>query len=125
MFHRITLIEGSSIDNRIVSQVKSLAESRSPIMVLLDSNHTHNHVANELRMYAPLVTIGSYLVVFDTIIEHLPADAVAKRPWGKGNNPMTAVEEFLKTSTGFAVDETIHNKLLATVAPEGYLKRIS
>ena len=92
-------------------------------MVFLDSNHTHNHVLKELKAYAHLVSSGSYCVVFDTIIENLPKNSSVDRPWSVGNNPKTAVWEFLKTNPEFAIDFSIQNKLLITVAPDGYLKR--
>jgi cephalosporin hydroxylase len=124
MFKRITMLQGSSVDKGIVQKVYELARGRAPVLVILDSLHTHDHVLQELRLYSPLVTKGSYLVVFDTIIEDMPADFFPDRPWGKGNNPKTAVREFLKTNDGFEVDKDIESKLLITVAPEGYLKCI-
>jgi cephalosporin hydroxylase len=86
--------------------------------------HTHDHVLAELEAYAPLVTVGSYCVVFDTIIEDMPDGSFPDRPWGKGNNPKTAVEEFLESHLEFEIDKSIQNKLLITVAPDGYLKRL-
>ncbi|MCG2775342.1 MAG: cephalosporin hydroxylase family protein [Desulfobacterales bacterium] len=125
MFKRITMIEGSSVDEKIAEQVHTVAKDKKRIMVFLDSMHTHDHVLKELQLYSPLVTKGSYLVVFDTVIEDMPEDFFPDRPWGKGNNPKTAVWEFLKTNDRFAVDKEIENKLLITVAPDGYLKRIN
>jgi len=93
-------------------------------MVCLDSNHTHEHVLKELQLYSNFVTTGSYCVVFDTILEDMHADYIWNRPWGKGNNPKTAVWEFLKTNDNFIIDKNIENKLLITVAPDGFLKRI-
>jgi cephalosporin hydroxylase len=93
--------------------------------VCLDSNHTHEHVLAELRAYAPLTTVGSYCVVFDTIVEDLPGDMYPDRPWGPGNNPKTAVHEYLKGHPEFAIDQSIFNKLLISVAPDGFLKRIA
>lgn len=119
---RITMIEGSSIDDSIVQQVTEFAANKRPIMVLLDSNHTHEHVLEELRRYSPLVTSGSYLVVFDTVIEDMPKGFFPERRWDKGNNPKTAVWEFLSTNDRFVVDKTIEHKLAITVAPDGYLK---
>lgn len=124
MFKRISMIEGSSISDDIVEQVRQAAQDKQKVLVSLDSNHTHEHVLKELELYHPFVTKDSYLVVFDTIVEDLPADFDWNRPWGKGNNPKTAVWEFLKDRDDFVIDETIHNKLLITVAPDGYLKRI-
>ena len=122
MFKRITLIEGSSIDKNIVKKIKKLAEGKKKIMIILDSNHTHEHVLKELKSYSPLVTKGSYLVVFDTVIENIPESLVQKRPWGKGDNPKTAVNEFLKINNRFKVDKKIEEKLAFTVAIGGYLK---
>lgn len=121
---RILMIEGSSVDRRVVGRVRELASQHSRIMVLLDSNHTHDHVLAELEAYAPLVSPGSYCVVFDTIIEDFPASMFPDRPWGPSNNPKTATREFLAAHPDFASDITIDRKLLISVAPEGYLKRI-
>lgn len=124
MFKRIRLLQGSSIDAKIMGTVKEIAADKRSVMVILDSNHTHAHVFQELELYAPLVTKGSYLVVFDTAIEDMPSDFFPDRPWGKGNNPKTAVWQFLKTNDRFVVDKEIEDKLLLTVAPDGYLKCI-
>jgi len=124
MFKRITMIEGSSIDPGIVTKVYQFAQDKKQVLVILDSNHTHAHVLEELRLYSPLVTKDSYLVVFDTIVEDMPEDFFPDRPWGRGNNPKTAVWEFLKTNDRFEIDKEIENKLLITVAPDGYLKCI-
>lgn len=122
MFKRITMIEGSSVDPEIVKQVQDLAKDKPTILVILDSNHTHDHVFQELECYSSLVTKDSYLVVFDTIVEDMPEGYFGDRPWGKGNNPKTAVWEFLKTNDRFQIDKDIEAKLLITVAPDGYLK---
>jgi cephalosporin hydroxylase len=119
---RIDLLQGSSIDESVISQVREYARGKSPVMVVLDSNHTRDHVARELASYSPLVTKGSYLVVFDTIIEDLPENYFLDRPWGKGNNPKTAVKEFLKQTDRFEIDAEMNSKLLITVAPDGYLR---
>lgn len=124
MFKRITMLEGSSVSEAIVNKVRKAAEGKDKVLVVLDSNHTHEHVAKELELYWPFVTKDSYLVVYDTIIEDLPADFEWNRPWGRGNNPKTAVWEFLKTHDQFVIDKSIQHKLLITVAPDGYLKRI-
>jgi cephalosporin hydroxylase len=123
MYKRISMIQGSAIDGDIINQVREKAREKKAIMVSLDSNHTHAHVLEELKLYSPFVTRNSYLVVFDTIIEDMPK-AMYDRPWDKGNNPKTAVWEFLKTNTDFEIDKSIDNKLLISVAPQGYLKRI-
>lgn len=123
MFKRIQMIQGSAIDDELVAEVARRAEGKQTIMVCLDSNHTHAHVLRELELYAPFVTVGSYCVVFDTIVEDMPKGAY-ERPWDVGNNPKTAVWEYLKTNDQFEIDHSIDNKLLISVAPEGYLKRI-
>lgn len=122
MFKRIKLIQGSSTDPSIVNQVKQLAEGKNKIMVCLDSNHTHEHVLKELELYAPFTSVGSYCVVFDTIIEDMPS-GMYDRPWDVGDNPKTAVFEYLKSSDFFEIDKSIDNKLLISVCPDGYLKR--
>jgi cephalosporin hydroxylase len=122
MFKRIDLIQGSSIDSAIIEQVYELARDRRKVLVVLDSNHTHEHVLAELDLYSPLVTKDSYLVVFDTVIEDMPDDFFPDRPWGKGNNPKTAVQEFMARNHRFEIDEKLEAKLLITVAPNGYLK---
>jgi cephalosporin hydroxylase len=124
MYKRIKMIEGSSIDPHVVSQVYEFAKGSSPVLVILDSLHTHEHVLEELMVYSPLVTRGSYLVVFDTVVEDMPEDMFSDRPWGKGNNPKTAVWDFLKANDRFEIDKEIENKLLITVAPDGYLRCI-
>ncbi len=124
MFKRITMFEGDSTSSAIAEKVYSIAKKHKNILVCLDSNHTHEHVLKELTLYAPLVSVGSYCVVFDTIIEDLPDTMFTNRPWGKGNNPKTAVWEYLKSHNEFVINKEIENKLLITVAPDGYLKRI-
>lgn len=118
--HLITMLEGSSTDAGMVAEVAALARGQR-VMVVLDSNHTHEHVARELELYSPLVKRGGYLVVFDTAVEHMPASAFADRPWGPGNNPHTAVEEFLARNRRFEIDRTLDAKLLLSAAPGGYL----
>jgi cephalosporin hydroxylase len=124
MFKRISLLEGSSISEKIHKKVKELTKDKQTILLVLDSNHTHDHVLKELQLYAPFVTKGSYLVVFDTVVEDMPNEFFHDRPWANGNNPKTAVWEFLKNNDSFVIDKNIQNKLLITVAPDGYLKRI-
>jgi len=125
MSRRITMIEGSSTDPSIVAQVSERARNSRRTMVFLDSNHTHEHVLRELELYAPLVNKGSYCVVFDTVVEELPEGTVDDRPWDKGNNPMTAVDEFLRGNENFVIDNQIDNQLLISAAPRGYLRRVS
>jgi len=123
MSNRIDMIQGSSVDLQIVTQVHAIANCYQRILLCLDSNHTHDHVLAELEAYAPLVTVGSYCVVFDTVIEDLPADMFPERPWSPGNSPKTAVQTYIRNNPDFRIDRKIENKLLITVAPGGYLKR--
>lgn len=137
MSHRIDMIEGSSIASEVIAQIHAIAGKYENIMVLLDSNHTHDHVLAELEAYAPLTTKGNYCIVFDTIVEDMPEDMFPDRPWAKGDNPKTAIWAYMKllrdngrkASDGgnltFEIDRIIENKLMITVAPNGYLKRIS
>ncbi|WP_370401999.1 cephalosporin hydroxylase family protein [Sulfitobacter sp. JB4-11] len=125
MASRIEMIEGSSIDVDIFAQVQKAAEGYKRVLVCLDSNHTHDHVRSELELYAPLTSVGSYCVVFDTLIEDMPADEYPDRSWGPGNNPKTAVWDYLKTHDEFEIDKSIPAKLLVTVAHDGFLKRIA
>ena len=122
MFERIEMIQGSSIDGSTADQVRMIAGGAKRVMVVLDSNHTHAHVERELELYAPLVTKDCYLVVCDTLIEDMPAGSFPDRPWDKGNNPATAVREFLSATDRFEVDAIIDAKLQISVAPGGYLK---
>ncbi|MFA6222163.1 MAG: cephalosporin hydroxylase family protein [Desulfomonilaceae bacterium] len=124
MRHKIDMIQGSSTDLDTIKQVCEYAKRYERILVCLDSNHTHDHVLAELSAYAPLTSVGSYCVVFDTLIEDMPPDLFHDRPWGPGNNPKTAVWEYLKTHPEFEIDKSLHHKLLITVAPDGYLKRL-
>lgn len=124
MFKRITMFEGSSISDSIIDKVKDFCESKERILICLDSNHTHDHVLKELELYSQFVTHESYIIVFDTIIEDLPKKFFSDKEYDKGNNPKTAVWEFLKTNDDFIIDKDIENKLIITVAPDGFLKRI-
>jgi cephalosporin hydroxylase len=124
MRKRIDMIEGSSVDDLVASKIRRAAEGKERVLVILDSMHTHDHVLKELELYAPLVTVGSYCVVLDTIIEDLPADAYPDRPWGKGNSPKSAVWAFVKRDPRFEIDTELEAKLLMTAAPDGWLKRV-
>lgn len=123
MAGRITMIEGSSIDPGIVAQVRAAVGDARRVLVCLDSNHTHEHVLVELEAYAPMVTPGSYLIVFDTVVEDLPKDLSFDRPWGPGANPKTAVHAWLPTQADFEIDRSWEAKLGVTVAPDGFLRR--
>ncbi|HEY2722542.1 MAG TPA: cephalosporin hydroxylase family protein [Chitinophagaceae bacterium] len=125
MYKRITMIQGSSISDETIERVKKYAEGKQAVLVCLDSNHTHDHVLKELEFYSPFITPGSYIVAFDTIVEHLPEGYFSqKRPWGIANNPKTAVDKFLKINDQFENSSFMDNKLLISVAPGGYLRRI-
>jgi|TARA_B110000503_G_C7067567_1_gene379476 cephalosporin hydroxylase len=125
MRHLIKMIEGSSIAPEIIEKVQKISKGYKRILVTLDSNHTHEHVLGELNAYASLTSIGSYCAVFDTLIEDTPVELFGDRPWGPGNSPKTAVWQYLETHKEFEIDKNIENKLLITVAPDGYLKRVS
>jgi cephalosporin hydroxylase len=122
---RIRMIQGSSIDHTTVDQVRSAVGDAQRVLVCLDSNHTHDHVLAELHAYAPLVTPGSYCVVFDTIVDDMPASLFPDRPWGPENNPKTAVREYLRSHPNFMIDKSIDHKLQISVAPDGFLKRLA
>ena len=134
--HKIHMIEGSSLAPATVTQVAAQADGYTRVMVFLDSNHTHDHVLEELELFAPYVSPGSYCVVWDTGVEDLPDGMCADRPWGKGNNPKTAVWEFMKRlkaegrkardggALKFEYDHTIEHKIAITAAPDGFLKRV-
>jgi cephalosporin hydroxylase len=136
MAHRIDMIQGSSVESSVVAQVRAVAARHKCVMVILDSNHTHEHVLAELEAYAPMTSPGSYCIVFDTVVEDLPDSMFADRPWGKGDNPKTAVREYLRrlheegrnaadgSPLALVPDKAIEDKLLITVAPDGYLKRV-
>lgn len=121
--HHIQMIQGSSTAPEVIEEVRKRATGHERVMVILDSNHTHEHVLAELEAYAPLVSSDSYCVVFDTVIEDLPAGIYPDRDWDVGDNPKTAVHEFLRHHTEFEIDKNIDAKLLISVAPDGYLRR--
>jgi len=109
LFKRISMIEGSSIAKSVFKKVYDFSKRKKKVMVFLDSNHTYEHVLQELKLYSPLVTKGSYLVVYDTVIDEMPDSFFTNRSWNKKNNR-------------FKIDNSIDKKLLITVAPDGYLK---
>ena len=124
MFRRIDMIQGSSIAPEIIEKVRAMAKGKQRVLVCLDSNHTHEHVLAELHAYAMLATVGSYCVVFDTIVEDLPAGIYPERTWGPGNNPKSALYAYIKDHPQFEIDDAMDHKLLISVAPQGYLKRV-
>jgi len=119
---RIVLINGSSVDEDTIRQIKTIIGDSREVMVILDSNHTHEHVLKELRLYSPLVGKGYYLVCSDTVIEYQPVQDYVSRPWGHGNNPATALREFFTENDRFEVDRALSNKLLISCIPGGYLR---
>jgi cephalosporin hydroxylase len=121
---RIRMVEGSSLDDDVVAQVGASASEVERVMVVLDSNHTHDHVLGELRAYGALVTVGQYLVVADTFVEQIPVQQHRPREWGPGNNPATALRAWLDEIEGFEADPFVNAKLLLTASPGGYLRRI-
>ena len=134
--HKIDMLQGSSIDPAVVTEVRRRAAGYQRVLVMLDSNHTHDHVLAELQAYAPLTSRGSYCVVFDTLVEDQAPHLSADRPWGKGNSPKTAVWAYLEAlkrepaqgvdgeDLHFEIDLALETKLQITVAPDGYLKRV-
>jgi cephalosporin hydroxylase len=125
MASRIELIQGSSIDSALVARVDAIAKGYRKVLVCLDSNHAHAHLLAELEAYAPLVTVGSYCIAWDTIVEHVPKALFPNRPWGPGDNPKTAVHDYLRRHPEFRSNKDIDNKILLSVAPDGYLLRCS
>ncbi len=123
-YYMIDLIEGSSTDSRIVKKIKKISEKYSRILVILDSNHTTEHVLSELNLYSSLVSKGSYCIVFDTLVGDLPKNVYRDRPWGPNNNPKIAVKKFLSQNNKFIIDKDIYNRYLITVSKDGYLKKI-
>ena len=124
MYKRITMIEGSSTNKNIAKKVFQCAKGKKSVLVFLDSYHTQEHVLKELQLYSRLVKKGSYVVVFDTVVEDMPKDSSQNRPWGKNNNPKTAIKKFLKANKRFKIDKEIEKKLLITSSPDGFLKCI-
>jgi cephalosporin hydroxylase len=121
---RIRMLEGSSLDSEVVAEARRAADGVDRVMVVLDSDHTHAHVLAELRAYAPLVTVGHFLVVADTFVERIPRQKHRPRPWGPGDNPATALEEWLAEDPGFEPDRFVNAKLLLSASPGGYLRRV-
>ena len=120
----IELIEGSSTDQNVINKINNLCPSSHSTMVFLDSDHTEEHVLRELFLYSKFVTKGSYLIVFDTSIEFFKDINYERKKWSVGNNPRTAISKFLENNNDFEIDKSIDDKLLISVAKEGYLKRM-
>jgi cephalosporin hydroxylase len=122
--NRIHLYKGSSTDTAIVDKIKPHIKAGQKVMVCLDSNHTHQHVLDELRLYAPLVSKGQYLIVSDTVVEDIPPQEHRPRPWGPGDNPKTALRQYMKENDRFEIDQYVNDKLLLTYTPDGYCRCI-
>jgi len=122
--HRLDMVEGSSLDDAVVETARRAAAEAERVMVVLDSDHTQDHVLAELRLYAPFVTVGQFLVVADTFVDQIPPQEHRPRPWGPGNNPATALEAWLDEADGFEPDPFVNAKLLLTASPGGYLRRV-
>jgi cephalosporin hydroxylase len=122
---KIELFEQSSTDKSLVEKIHAQSQKFNKILVVLDSDHTAAHVLEELEAYAPLVSVGSYCVVFDATIEDFPEEHFADRDWGPGNSPRTAANTFLETNSNFSVDSDLDCKLLVTAAAGGFLRRNS
>jgi len=123
MSKNIILLNGSSTDSSVIKKIKKHLTSAKRCLVALDSNHTHDHVLEELRTYSRFVSKNSFIIVFDTHCEFLPKKLIPDRPWGKGNSGFTAVKQFLKENKNFSL-EGIEKKTLISCAPYGFLKRI-
>lgn len=129
LFKYITLVEGSSIEPKIVATIKSLVKPEEKVLVVLDSNHTKQHVLAELNAYSDLVSIGSYLVATDGIMGNLVGAPRSKADWS-WNNPKAAVEEFLREKPHFILEEptfpfnegNITERV--TYWPNAFLKRV-
>jgi cephalosporin hydroxylase len=119
----IHLIEGSSVEDQVVNQVKNYVSQHKKIMVVLDSNHTHEHVLSELEIYSKFVTKDCFMLVLDTVIDDLNIDP--DRSWGPGSSPKSAVKEFMsKNSEEFIHEQSYENRALLSVAPYGYWRKI-
>jgi cephalosporin hydroxylase len=123
MADKVCLLEGSSTNPDVIRQVERFVRDSETVLVVLDSNHTEKHVSRELQEYSKFVTGGSYIVVFDTIIESIAEEFNVGKPWGKGNNPLVAVDKFLMSNKQFQRDRTFEERALVTVAPGGFLKK--
>lgn len=124
MYKNIILVEGPSTSDNVVQEVDEYVKLNGckTILVALDSNHTHDHVLQELRSYSKYVTKGSYLVVFDTTIDNMPKGHFEDKPWDKGGNPKSAVKEFLEENDRFEIDTNLNSKLLISANLDGWLK---
>ena len=126
MYDIIHLYEGDSTDSKIVQQVQQHVDKAKTVLVILDSLHSHQHVLKELNLYSKFVTKSSYIILPDTFIEFFPKGYYSKdRPWDVGNNPYTAMHEFLKNNSSFMIDKKLSSKAVISETIDGYLKRVS
>ena len=125
MSKRVTLIEGGSVDDSILKQVRANIPDGARVMVVLDSDHSRDHVLEECRAYGPMVTKDCYMVVADTLVGHLDekeAPQNRSQVWYKGNDPLTALQEYMLESDRFEIDLEINGKLVLSSSPGGYLR---
>ena len=120
----ISTIEGNSVASEVIEAVRQVCARHERVLVILDSNHTADHVAAELSLYGDFVSVGSYLIVMDTFIKDLPPEEFDDRPWDAENSPWTAVQGFLQGNDRFVLAKDVDDRLLATTAPGGYLVRV-
>ncbi len=118
----ITLISGDSKAPRVVAQVEAAIAGESKVLVVLDSDHSREHVLAELRAYSRFVPVGGYLIAMDTICHDLWDVPGGARDW-RENNPLRAVEGFLREHPQFEADLS-RQRLLVTYSPGGFLKRV-
>jgi cephalosporin hydroxylase len=123
---QIKIFECDSASKTAESHVQDfLKDNKQPVLVVLDSNHTENHVLNELNCFAPLLPVGSIINVADTIIEEMPKDYYSDRPWNVGNNPLTAVDKFLELNNNFIKDLSWSRRSLMGECRDGIICKIS
>lgn len=125
MAKHIQLVQGSSTDAAVIEKTAEIAKDKECVLVVLDSLHTHDHVLKELELYSQFVKKDSYIVVLDTLIEDMPEGTYPDRPWGKGNNPKTALHAFVEHNARFEIDSAWTDKILVSVATDGFLKCVA
>ena len=125
MSKRVVLIEGGSVDEDTLASVRAQIPKGARVMVVLDSDHSREHVLSECRAYGQMVTEGCYLVVADTLVGHITEDkAPTKRSkiWFKGDEPLSALNDYLAENDRFLVDPVLNGKLVLSSSPGGYLQ---
>ena len=123
---QVYIYECDSASTAAVTYAKNfLKDNKCPVLVILDSNHTSEHVFNELNCFAPLIPVGSIVIVADTIIEEMPVDYYPNRPWGIGNSPLTAANRFLELNSNFKRDERWSRRSLMSEFRDGIIIKTS